>query len=284
MEKIKSFLNWCVSSWTGSIVLAVCLAAVIVIPSFKHRAPPEGPVFTVETAQAHMSADGLPQQWQIFQPSAFGVETWNVGDFSRYHFDNGRTDTEREVSFSVVGSLESDHAVARHHNLDPQGLYWLEVGGFRSFREVYQRIYQLVSVEDLRVRSSELSLLVQDGYFGLHNTLYDPYPPPPFAALTKLDEETITTPAGSFECDHYLVEIGEERIEVWADPAVSPMGIIRVVTRDQTLELIEHGIQGIQPLSPFIQPLIDGRSTLVGGCASCHGSYHDCHTRIYPPK
>jgi len=59
----------------------------------------------------------------------------------------------------------------------------------------------------------------------------------------NLGKETITTPAGTFTCEHYRSTNNGEAVDVWIDQQVSPYGVIKSVTPATTM-LLERVITG----------------------------------------
>ena len=52
-----------------------------------------------------------------------------------------------------------------------------------------------------------------------------------------IGKETITTPAGAFECDHYQVADGGKTVDAWVSERVSPYGIVKVAGPGMTMTL-----------------------------------------------
>ena len=289
MNKTKAFFAWCLGTWVGSLTLALALAAVVLLPIYglRHGAATKdhdhSSDLPEDAAYHHMNADGISELWHLLQPATVGVPAWSVGDFSRYFFRDERIDDSREVQFTIVTGLESDHAVSKVFEIDPEGQFWLQVSGFRGFRDIHKDLFQLVTRQDMRVTSSDLSFQVQTDYFPLHHTIYDPYPVPPFAKLTLLGQETLATAVGELACDHYRMDVGSAHLDIWTNPTVSPLGLVRAKNDFQILELQTFGTGMKTTIPDMIQPLLDGRSTLRKGCASCHQSYHECHISVFPP-
>ena len=66
---------------------------------------------------------------------------------------------------------------------------------------------------------------------------------------------------------------------------VPPLGIVRMTSERETLELTSYSAQTDETEIPaMFQPVIDGFSTVAYGCESCHASDADLHTPVYPPK
>ena len=190
---------------------------------------------------------------------------------------------ERDVVFRVVGKLEPSHALSRAHGLDTEDRFWLQASGLRSFRNIPKEVFHLAKPNDLRIISPKLSFELQSGYIPLEKTMFEQFSTPPFAKLTRLGRERIETPAGGFDCERYQIEIGEKELQVWVNPKIYPLGIVRITSVDEKMELVSFGYQDEVTLPQMIEPLIQGISTLGQGCSSCHASEHECHTRVFPP-
>jgi hypothetical protein len=54
----------------------------------------------------------------------------------------------------------------------------------------------------------------------------------------KVGTETITTPAGTFECDHY--RSGDPPSDVWVSSKVSPWGLVKSQSKDSTMLLTKQ--------------------------------------------
>ena len=59
-----------------------------------------------------------------------------------------------------------------------------------------------------------------------------------------LGQEPITTPAGTFSCQHYRVEDRDGPADIWVADAVSPYGVVKFVGPDLTMTL-ERTITGV---------------------------------------
>lgn len=53
----------------------------------------------------------------------------------------------------------------------------------------------------------------------------------------KVGTETITVPAGTFECDHYRTEEEGSPVDLWISSKVSPYGVVKMVNKDATMVL-----------------------------------------------
>jgi hypothetical protein len=53
----------------------------------------------------------------------------------------------------------------------------------------------------------------------------------------KVGSETITVPAGTFECDHYRKQGPRGTTDVWVSTKVSPYGMVKMISPDMTMVL-----------------------------------------------
>jgi hypothetical protein len=53
----------------------------------------------------------------------------------------------------------------------------------------------------------------------------------------KVGVETITVPAGTFECDHYRKQEQRGTVDVWITGKISPYGMVKMSSEEMTMEL-----------------------------------------------
>jgi hypothetical protein len=53
----------------------------------------------------------------------------------------------------------------------------------------------------------------------------------------KIGTESITVPAGTFECDHYQTQQDGSTVDLWVSTKVSPYGVVKMVSKDATMIL-----------------------------------------------
>ena len=53
----------------------------------------------------------------------------------------------------------------------------------------------------------------------------------------KIGTESITVPAGTFECDHYRTQEEGSTVDLWISSKVSPYGVVKMVRNDATMVL-----------------------------------------------
>lgn len=215
----------------------------------------------------------------MIAPIQLGVDSWQIGDYARYRYERKLSSDEkviidRSVGFHIVDELEK----SGFHG------YWLKKTGFAYFRDVPIDFYRYVTVHDLRISPQNPIYEFTRNYVPF-NVGFCVQTTSPLAQLVKLGKEVIETEAGAFDCIHYRVDIGKQRnhrtLEIWTSAAISPLGIVRVQSQTEMMELISFGKDPEITVPKIFQPVIDGTSTLKRGCTSCHGS--PCHELISPP-
>jgi hypothetical protein len=71
------------------------------------------------------------------------------------------------------------------------------------------------------------------------------------AKTARVGTETITVPAGTFECDHYAGESNGKRTDVWVSSKVPWHGLVKLASADSNMELqrvFEHETSMIKDL------------------------------------
>ena len=226
-------------------------------------------------------------------PAQLGVDQWRVGDYAQYQYHkyrshsltstgaigetgdpSGFSDDSNRVSFHIIDKLKTPES----HK------YWMKIRGMLFFRNIAGDIYQLESPNDRRITTENRRYEFLDNYIPSKVEHYD-FGDTPLAKLVELGQVEIKTEAGRFECTHYRVELGSTipTIEIWANPKIRPLGIVRAQSQDEVLELISFGPKPDIAVPKLMQPVIQGVSILNHGCTSCHGA-DSCHESIFPPK
>ncbi|HEY6293153.1 MAG TPA: hypothetical protein VI455_16500, partial [Terriglobia bacterium] len=65
----------------------------------------------------------------------------------------------------------------------------------------------------------------------------------------KLGSESVTVPAGTFECDHYRSTVEGKSSDVWVSMKVAPYGLVKMTSPDRSMVLekvLEHETSQIQ--------------------------------------
>lgn len=286
-QKVKFLIRQSLQGWRRSFLISVCLALVILVGIFfLGRASYED----VEVGEC--PTDDLAYTLNLISPAQLGVAQWQIGEYAVYryrrklgtpalvlerYFSPDATKARlasRDVRFDIIGELSKSG----------RKRYWMRVTGLVFFRAIPADIYRLVFTDNLRITSETPRYDFARGYVPLRFSLCH-QTSTPLATLVKLDEVSLETPAGSFDCIRYRAEFGSVAppIEIWANPYILPLGIVRASTPYEVLELAAYGRDMDFNIPELIHPVIEGISTLEQGCTSCHG-YDNCHKLISPPR
>lgn len=286
-NKLKNFLHQNLQGWGMSLLISVCLAgALLVSLSVLKGASYE------DVGARECPTDDIVYTLNLISPSQLGVKQWQIGDYAEYqynqksatvsslleqHFKSDAMQarlSSRDVKFHIIGELSTSG----------QSRYWMRKTGLAFFRAIPKDIYRLVSPADLRITSETPRFHFVRNYVPRRDDFCQQVSTP-LATLVKLEESETKTPAGLFNCIHYRVEFGTNSapIEIWVDPKIRPLGIVRVSTPNEVLELASYGQDTAFDVPELIHPVIEGVTTLAQGCTSCHG-YDNCHELISPPR
>ena len=272
-------------SWGISILISFCLALTVLF-------------FVSESQNSQMEASQIPldsgdfrYSLNLITPKKLGVDRWQVGDYAQYRYRKlkpqrflmpvstaeaePRSDASaKSVTFHVIDELKT----ATAHD------YWLRVSGMVSYRDIPCDIYQLGLPNDMRLTEKNRRYELIQNYVPSKIFHYN-QGSMPLAKLVKLGEAEIETEAGLFECTHYRVELEQNlpMLELWANPEIRPLGIVRIQSQNEVLELTSFGQKTEIEIPEIMQPIIQGISKINHGCTSCHG-YDNCHESIFPPK
>lgn len=272
-------------SWGLSLLIALCLLVVF----FIGIAPKESPHLKKAQSLSNPNAfryildPGTPVL-NLIVPEQLGVTQWQIGAYAQYQYHRYQSqsppfplstaDAEKTVAFHIIGELK---AAAAHQ-------YWIKITGVLFYRQVPGDIYHLVRPNDMRITSENRRYRFFQNYVPSKET-FPEWNRPPVAKLVELGRVEIETEAGRFECTHYRVELGPDfpTHEIWANSKVLPLGIVRMQSQNEVLELMSFGQNKAITVPKLFQPVLQGISTLDYGCTSCHGS-ESCHESIFPPK
>lgn len=197
----------------------------------------------------------------LYDPEQVKVENWQVGETAVYHLKTNKED--RLISFHVAAQDSRS-----------QNRFWLRTNGLIQFNKQDIELWRLLDKATLRL-GSELR-----GFSFFSNTI--PFPLPPFkplpnrVILEKLGEEVIETPVGNLRSDHYFVFVRspdgklEPLLELWANPSVSPIGLVRARWRDASVDFVEVQRKTTQKIPPILLEEFGRDTPLEGSCARCH--------------
>lgn len=261
-QKWGSIISLCVS-----LVISVSILSVIVFGEHEAPTPPPPPP---------KPTGWFDRDLNFVVPAQLGIEQWQIGDYARYRktdFVGGEASSAPVfVDFHIIGELEESDA----HR------YWMKITGFRAFRHIPTETYRLVTASDLRMTPLNRTYNFTQGYVPQLELTNQSMPQ---AKLVKIGSESIQTEAGTFECILYHAVLFDEEtvLKVWASPKVGPLGIVRITSENEVMELASFGQKTDITIPTLIEPVIQGISTLKASCTACHEA-GSCHERIFPPK
>lgn len=203
-------------------------------------------------------------------PSQLGVDTWEIGDYSKYRLETNMY--SRDISFHVAAPVDE----ASHGK-------WLRTSGVINMNEADVEVWRRLDTRSIRPGGSKADILFADGAvpFYIQQRGVETYP----VYLEQVGEEDVKTPAGTFRCQHYFARLGspdshyEPLLELWANASVSPLGIVRARWQDEVLELVETQSEYLFEIPEMIARMISRQnaenSETQGArsqfsCSSCH--------------
>lgn len=289
-SRFYSIIRDSLQGWQISLLMSICLSLAILVSIFLIKSVLNEPSY--EAIGRECSMDEIAYTLNLIAPSQLGITQWQVGRYANYRYNPkfttltsmldqffGSESTKarlasRDVKFHIVAELATSGG----------SQYWMKATGLAFFRSLPRDIYRLASHADLRITPDTPRYDIVKNYVPLRFFDCD-QTSTPLATLVKLGEEEIETPVGRFHCIRYRVEFGTDipPIEIWANPKVLPLGIVRISTPSEVLNLTSYG-QDVEAYIPEqFQTVITGISTLNRGCTSCH-AYDNCHEFISPPQ
>lgn len=284
MEKRFTKLVWIWNSAIGTFALAATLSAAIVFGARVYSATRANPYATKSSITALRLSDfkehlGLLYDLNAIRPADFGITNWAVGQFAEYQayerfVHSGKSvSPPKAVSFQVIDSLTEKGATR----------FWLKVMGLAQDRGIPKDVFRLAEPADLRITPENRYYDFIRNYIPVNETTRNrpTVEPPRFA---RLRSEVIQTQAGKIECDYYItVDSGVFQLEVWVNRNVAPLGVVKVQTPGESMELVRYGTNANLDIPETIRPVLRGVSKLEYGCTSCH-EMSSCHALITPPK
>jgi hypothetical protein len=164
-------------------------------------------------------------------PEFRGVLNPVVGSGAVYQISGGRTGNS-EVEIAVVGK----------ETVDGKDGYWMQIGANApNAGQMYMKTLMVIDGQVGRVTR----LIIQAPNQGppmempVGGMMGRGAPQPTSTDIREQAErvgaESVTTPAGTFNCEHYRARDGSW--EAWISPQVSPWGLVKSTTRDTTMVL-----------------------------------------------
>ena len=237
----------------GSVVCITCILTVLIFLDFRERRK-VSQQFQQTTHNAPLSMRIL-----LIAPEQLKVKSWQVGDASVYHLKTKTAD--KQISF---------HVAARDTRRD---LFWLRTVGLFQFKEVDVELWRLLDKTTLSPGSE------QRWFYFSPNAIPFSIPqvrfPPRNVVLEKLGDEDIVTPFGTIRCEHAFAYVRspdgelEPFLELWSNPAVSPLGLVRARWQDASFDL-KVNTKSVPKIPPILLAEFDRNTHLEGSCTRCH--------------
>ncbi len=190
-------------------------------------------------------------------PQLYGVWSPKVGSGAAY-----------EIHHLQQGKMQFEFAVVGEEKVGEKTAYWLEMRMQRS-EEGRLVIKSLIVFEAQKL--DVLRMIAQSGNeppmefsVPMQRNTSQPGGPVPQDIRTVAEHvgtETVTTPAGSFTCEHFRMKDGTA--DVWISQQVAPYGIVKMTVRDGSMTLLKvldgersqiRGEPRKMPLMPGLPP------------------------------
>jgi hypothetical protein len=192
----------------------------------------------------HRTGASPVADWLSHAPSTFGVRGWAVGQWARYSMSENVGAPMPMVQFrtvSVVGRRGTDFWVETQE----------EFSGMMSGRGPVRKMAVPFGPQRARV-GTEVFVMSPDSAVRREVLLRAASAagarPTSFPeGWTRVGEESLTTPAGTFTTIHY--RRGSE--ELWASGEAGPVGLVRFRSSSLEIELVARGESGARSAIPF---------------------------------
>lgn len=164
-----------------------------------------------------------PQMPGVFQPV--------VGSGATYHIATAQN-RDTQFTYAVVGK-EGD-------------AYWMEIRSATARGSIVMK--QLMSVPNGGQTPQILRMIVQTAgqppmempvsmFNGATAQAQAPSAAGSRALGEKVGTETVTVPAGTFECEHYRSASNGKNSDVWVSAKISPYGLVKMISGETRMEL-----------------------------------------------
>ncbi|MBI3406058.1 MAG: hypothetical protein HY046_11440 [Acidobacteria bacterium] len=164
-------------------------------------------------------------------PSMRGVWKPVVGSGGAYEMQTRREGTQN-IEMAVVGSETVNGATG----------YWLEMlvhsrEGETIVKQLYVMDGKNVGIKRMIMQPPQMDPMEMPMNNPMMNRQQDSKPQSTDAreGAEKVGTESITTPAGTFECDHYRT--ADKSTDMWISEKVSPWGLVKMVGKDESMVL-----------------------------------------------
>lgn len=211
--------------------------------------------------QSSVHKASLSTRLLLIAPEQVDIKNWQVGDTSVYHL---QTNTEsKQIAFQVATQ-------------DTRGrdLFWLKTTGLFQIKDVDIEFWRLLDETNLRTGSERRNFYFPQDAIPFPAPLRK-FPPAP-VVLEKQGAAVIITPMGSIKCEHVFAYVRspdgeiEPLLELWVNPSVRPLGIVRARWQDASLDLVQSDTNRGLDLPPILFKAFNQDTHLEGSCTQCH--------------
>jgi hypothetical protein len=193
---------------------------------------------------ALLLASGTAAQFGQRSPSFGGVFAPVVGEGAVYEVTSPRENKKNEMEIAITGKEEFEGKMG----------YWLEMtfsggqaagmGGMKTLMAVQgEQTASLRVVMGMRGQAFEM-----DMNSPMSQGRAKTSPTDVRHTSVRVGKETITVPAGTFECEHWKTNDGSS--EVWISEKVHPWGLVKTVGKDSSLVLLRQVTGATTKLPP----------------------------------
>ena len=175
-------------------------------------------------------------------PSGYGVTGWKTGQWARYNINRALNPQFSIEQFRLVSVVGQDG-----------GKYWVEVQDDmmtpqRQTMPIRKLLLPFGAVDDARM--SEELILQRDSSIRRTTIVRPPKAEEekkPFpSGWTKVGDEDVTTPAGTFHSTHW--KMGSD--ELWVSSQAGPIGVVKYQGNDTKVELVARSDTGAKSRIP----------------------------------
>lgn len=239
----------------GGVVCIICIFTVLIFFDFRNQ------VRITETFRQAIHDSHLIVRHLLISPKQLKVEDWRVGDSSVYSL---RTNSEtKTITFQVASESSKDN-----------NRFWLRTLGLVEFNEIDAELWRLLNKTNIRPGAEKR------GFLFSHNAVPFPlfsfgFPQNP-VILEKLGDEIVVTPIGDLRCEHAFAYVRAPNgalkplLELWTNPTVRPLGLVRARWQDASLDLIHVDTKGDLKIPPVLLEEFDRDTPHKGVCTRCH--------------
>jgi hypothetical protein len=190
-------------------------------------------VFRLSFVFAAMAAIALPVAGQsVFRPPQMpGAFQPVVGSGATYHITTA-SNSEVQFSYAVVGKEGDAYWLEIRSTMAKGGMVMkqlMSMPGGGQTPQIQRMIMQAAGQPPMELPVSMIN--------GAAAHAQTPNAAGPRALGEKVGTETVTVPAGTFECEHYRSVSNGKNADVWVSAKVSPYGLVKMISGETRMEL-----------------------------------------------